>query len=434
MSQYRQQIADYFESHKDDMLRSLSQIVAIDSSFKPCGDESKPFGEGSAAALAWAQGFARDNGFKTTNYDNYAIDIDFDDKEQVLGILSHLDVVPASKDGWHSDPFTLTERDGVLYGRGTIDDKGPSVAVLYAMKCIKELGIPLKYGFRAIMGGNEEQGCHDIEYYQTKRAFPKNIFTPDGSFPVLNCEKGLLHIRFSKPYDNARITEIKAGKSLNAIPERCEALVDGKAVISAGKAAHGSRPENGDNAITKFLSVYDKGEIGLAKLFPYGECDGSSCGLGFSDEVSGTMTCALTLLNTEGGRLNGGVDIRFPIDKTVDEILCIIKKALASAGFEIDKYQGMEPHYVDGSGDFVQKLLKVYEEVKGEKGCCIAEGGITYVHNTEGGVAFGAEFPDEQNNMHGANEHISLETFMINCNMYANAIVEICGLDVRGKK
>ena len=428
MSQYKQQIADYFEAHKEQMIKSLSEIVAIDSSFAPTGDEKKPFGEGSAAALAWAQAFARENGFVTNNYDNYAIDIDFNDKEQVLAILSHLDVVPASKDGWLSAPFTLTERDGVLYGRGTIDDKGPSVAVLYAMKCIKELGIPLSKGFRAVMGGNEEKGCNDIVYYQQKRPFPKNVFTPDGSFPVLNCEKGLVHITFSKPYNDAHITSIKGGISLNAIPERCEAVIDGKAFISVGKAAHGSRPENGDNAITKFLAALGEREqsIGLLRLFPHGEFDGKSCGMGFSDEVSGVMTCALTRLYTESGRLHGGVDIRYPIDRTYKEISGIISSALEGAGFEIDSCEGFEPHYVDEKSDFVQKLLKVYEEVLGEKGECISEGGITYVHNTEGGVAFGAEFPDEQNNMHGANEHISLKTFMINCNMYANAIVEIC--------
>ena len=430
MSQIKEQIAAYFEAHKEEMLSSLAEIVAIDSSFKESDDPSKPFGEGSAKALAWAQSFAQANGFKTTNYDNYAIDIDFDDKEQTLAILSHLDVVPATGEGWHSDPFTLTERDGILYGRGTIDDKGPSVAVLYAMKCIRELGIPLKKGFRAVMGGNEERGCKDIEYYQQKRPFPENTFTPDGSFPVLNCEKGLVHITFSKPFADKAITSIKAGTALNAIPESCTAVKNGETLIFAGKAAHGSRPENGDNAITKFLSSLTDDEeksIGLKALFPHGECSGKSCGMGFSDKVSGEMTCALTLLNTENGRLTGGIDIRFPIDRKYDEISSIIISALKGAGFEIDTCEGMEPHYVDEQSGFVQTLLKVYEDVSGEKGYCISEGGITYVHNTEGAVAFGAEFPDEQNNMHGADEHISLKTFMINCNMYANAIVAVCG-------
>ncbi|MEO3160983.1 M20/M25/M40 family metallo-hydrolase, partial [Ruminococcus bicirculans (ex Wegman et al. 2014)] len=149
--------------------------------------------------------------------------------------------------------------------------------------------------------------------------------------------------------------------------------------------------------------------------------------LGFSDDVSGEMTCALTILKTEGGRLHGGIDIRFPIDKTLAEISGIITSALESKGFKVDELDGMEPHYVDENSEFVQTLLRVYEKVKGEKGKCIAEGGITYVHNTKGGVAFGAEFPEENNNMHGADEHISMETFKINLNMYANAIAELCG-------
>ena len=169
--------------------------------------------------------------------------------------------------------------------------------------------------------------------------------------------------------------------------------------------------------------------LGLKKLFPHGEFDGTACGLGFEDSVSGKMTCALTVLKTKEDRLCGGIDIRFPIDRSYDEISTIIKDAVCGIGFEIDTCEGMEPHYVDENSDFVQALLRVYERVKGEKGSCIAEGGITYVHNTPGAVAFGAEFPWENNNMHGDDEHISMDTFRLNLNMYANAITELCLID-----
>jgi succinyl-diaminopimelate desuccinylase len=138
------------------------------------------------------------------------------------------------------------------------------------------------------------------------------------------------------------------------------------------------------------------------------------------------MTCALTVLSTDGGRLCGGIDIRFPIDRTLDEIGGIIKSALGQAGFTVDGFSGMEPHYVSADSPLVKTLLEVYEDVKDERGEPIAEGGITYVHNTAGGVAFGAEFPWENNNMHGDNEHVSVETFKYNLNMYANAIARIC--------
>ena len=387
-------LAAYFEKNMDAILADLAEIIAIES----IADENsavKPFGEGSAKALAWGEAKLGELGMVTKNFDNYAVRGDFKaEGAPVLGILAHLDTVPVSS-GWSYPPFELTVDNDVLYGRGTIDDKGPAVAVLWAVKAVKELGLPLK-NFRVIFGGNEENGCTDMAYYKSCEAFPPMVFTPDGSFPVLNCEKGLLHITFSAPFEDSTISSVNGGMALNAIPDRCEVRYsDDTSNVFVGTSAHG-------------------------------ECAGKSMGMGFEDKVSGKMTCALTVLKTEGGKLCGGIDIRFPIDRTSAEIMGYVKTALENAGFAIDSCESMEPHYVDENSDFVQTLLSVYERVKGEKGYCIAEGGVTYVHDTEGAVAFGAEFPWEENNMHGDDEHISLETFRMNLNMYANAIAELC--------
>lgn len=426
---YKKMLEDWFDSHMSEILASLNEIVSIES----VADEQsshQPFGEGSEKALKWGADFMESIGMTVENCDNYAVHGDFfADKKPELAVLSHLDVVPAAG-GWSYPPFALTQKDGFLYGRGVIDDKGPSVAVLYACKAIKELNIPVKKNFRIIFGGDEEGGCKDMEYYSARHPFPERVFTPDGSFPVLNCEKGMIHLTFSAPFEDSVIAEISGGTVINAIPDKCTVTLknssDKKEVVYMGKSAHGSRPENGENAVTKFLYEQNSENVllnNLKKLFPHGEFNGKSCGLGFSDKISGEMTCALTMLRTENGRLCGGIDIRFPIDRTLDEIRAIICENLNKSGFEIDDAEGMEPHYVDENSEFVQTLLNVYEQVKGEKGYCIAEGGITYVHNTKGGVAFGAEFPDENNNMHGADEHISMETFKLNLNMYANAII-----------
>ena len=458
---YRQQISEYFDAHFDEILSSLKEIMSIESTFQT-PIEGKPFGEGSARALKWGANFGRSLGLKVKNFDNYAISMDFKEGEPTLGILSHLDVVPAG-DGWTYPPFDCTIDGGNIYGRGAIDDKGPSVAVLYAVKCIKDLGIPIKDNFRIIMGGNEEGGCEDIEYYEKQETFPPNVFTPDGTFPILNCEKGMVHLNFSggcsiENADGFKVTSINAGTVINAIPDkaffsckgisadnltslfseldtgcRIETEKNGselKATIS-GKSAHGSRPELGINSATALLKLLStlgcEKAAALSSIFPHGEHNGKSAGLGFSDEISGDMTCVLTLLDFDGKTISGGIDIRFPIDRTLKEISDIITNALDSVSMKVTDIDGMEPHYVPEDSSFIQSLLEVYEQVKGEKGECIAEGGITYVHNTEGGVAFGAEFPDESNNMHGADEHISIETFKYNLNMYANAIIKICG-------
>ena len=88
-----------------------------------------------------------------------------------------------------------------------------------------------------------------------------------------------------------------------------------------------------------------------------------------------------------------------------------------------------EPHHVSADSSFVKKLLEVYEDVTGEKGYTVALGGLTYVHDTENGVAFGAEFPGDENNMHNADEFIRTESLLLNAKIYANAILRLCGKD-----
>ena len=456
MLEYKQAFEEYFDAHMDEILASLGQIIAIPS-VATLDSEVKPFGEGSARALKWGEDFLKSLEMTTVNVDGYAVHGDFCEGEPVLAVLSHLDTVPDGE-GWSFPPFELTQKDGVLYGRGTIDDKGPSVAVLYAIKAIRDLKIPIKRNFRVVFGGFEEGGCEDIEYYQKKFSFPEMVFTPDGSFPVLNCEKGLLHLTFKGRLEQGEksVECLKAGTVINAVPGKAEFTLSGitareleEAVAGydgfkldtaaqggkvqgqlVGKSAHGSRPENGLNTATALAGVFSqlgiKGWERLSRLFVHGDFSGKAIGLGFSDKVSGEMTCVLTQLEIkQGGELSAGVDIRFPIDRTSAEIRGIITAALEKEGFEVTSADSMEPHYVNEDSRLVQTLLKVYEGVSGKKGECIAEGGVTYVHNTPGAVAFGAEFPWENNNMHGADEHISMETFKANLNMYANAIVEL---------
>ena len=188
--------------------------------------------------------------------------------------------------------------------------------------------------------------------------------------------------------------------------------------------------EKGNNAITEFLSCqgYLNPVLGrLSQLFPHGELNGKSCGLGFRDDISGDMTCVLSLLNTKDGRLCGGIDIRFPLDRTKAEISGIICENLTSAGFEIDSCEGVEPHCTDENSTFVQSLLKTYERVTGDKGRCIAVGGGTYVHEIEGGVAFGAEFPGEDGHMHSPDELITVDNLLKKAEIMAEAMIEICG-------
>lgn len=415
-------IHEYLESHKEEMISFLAELVAVRSvQNEPNG--KYPFGKKPAKALEKMLNKCSECGFITENIDWYAGSADFNNTEPSLAILTHLDVVPEGS-GWSSDPYVLKRSEGRLIGRGTCDDKGPAAAALFALKAVRELDIPLKKGVRLIFGTNEENGSADLAYYRTKRKLPPMVFTPDGEYPVINGEKGMLRVYFSADYDGF---SVNGGEVINAVPQMCS-VGDGEccATIYSGKSAHASTPEKGENAVTLALSQESRGSkllCGLAELFPHNEFDGKAV---FGD-ISEGITCVLSLLNTVENSLHGGIDIRFPLDRTKAEISKIICDKLESAGFKIDSCEGTEPHYTDENSEFVQSLLRVYERVTGDKGRCITIGGGTYVHEIDGGVAFGAEFPGEDGNMHGADEFITEENLLKNAEIMAEAIIEICG-------
>lgn len=450
-----EKIFSYIDSHSEDMIADLRRIIRIPSVMGE-QEDGAPFGKNAADALAEMLDICRGAGLSVRNIDGYVGTADFYPTSEIpeLGILCHMDVVPAGT-GWSVPPFDLTEKDGKLFGRGAIDDKGPAIAALYAVKAVKESGMPLKKNLRLIFGTNEENGSADLAYYRKKESLPEMLFTPDGEYPVINGEKGMLRISY-RAETGKSIEALKGGMMINAVPEYAEAVlcgvtedisrfenifdgitfsteqIGGKLKITArGKSAHASTPETGANAVTALLSVAaelcgDPAVSALARLFPYGETDGASVGIKCADEVSGGLTTVLSVISCEGGILEAKQDVRFPLDKTSGEIISALEKAVDGTGLEMRADMISEPHYVPENSEFVQKLLSVYERVTGEKGYCVAIGGGTYVHDTVGGVAFGAEFPGEENHMHGADEFITRESLIKNAKIFAAAIVELC--------
>lgn len=411
------EIRKYLEEHCEELISLLAELTAIPS-VQGEAAEGCPFGAEPARALELMLRQCGEYGFKVENVENYAGSADFGADPQ-LGILTHLDVVP----GWSEDCFTLKRSGGRLIARGAIDDKGPAAASVFALRAVKELGIPLKKGVRLIFGTNEENGSADIAYYRKQRSLPPMVFTPDGEYPLINGEKGMLRIYFSTVMDAD--VEISAGEVINAVPEICMVTENGEKRIYQGKSAHASTPEKGENAITKFLEDYSgrsKALKSIQQLFPHRDVGGRAI---FGD-ISGNLTCVISMLNTVENRIAGAVDIRFPMDRTKQEIFELLEKKFTSAGLMIDGWEGVEPHYTEENSDFVQALLRVYERVTGEKGECLTIGGGTYVHEIPGGVAFGAEFPGEDGHMHSQDEFITEENLLKNAEIMAEAIVELC--------
>ena len=210
----KQRIDAWMDEHAGELLEDLKTLCRIRSvAGEPA--ENAPYGPGPAKALDAALVMCAGYGFSVRDHDRRVLTADYGPADRALDILAHLDVVDENT-GWDSDPYEPVIRDdGYIYGRGVADDKGGAVAALYALRCVKELGLPMTRGVRLILGTDEECGSSDVAYYYRHNAPAPNTFTPDAEFPVGNAEKGMYRLRFRKSWapETAlpRVTELHGG-------------------------------------------------------------------------------------------------------------------------------------------------------------------------------------------------------------------------------
>lgn len=465
---YREKIDAYIDAHRQEMLDDICELCRINSEKMPY-EEGMPYGPGAAEALDAALDMAEGYGFEVTDYDGYVGCVDLNDGPKQLDILAHLDVVPAGE-GWQiTGPFEPVEKDGRLYGRGTADDKGPAVAALYAMRAVKELGIPLTKNVRLILGTDEECGGSDIEqYYKTEEEAPMT-FSPDAEFPVTNVEKGRLPGHFTASWEVSealpRLISINAGTKLNVVPGKAAAVVAGLdaaaaektakeveagtgiqfrlayegaglVITAVGAGAHASTPEDGNNAITGLLSLLIRlplapcGQVDalgrLLALMPHGDVNGTALGVDMRDELSGRLTLAFSMLTVDEKGLDGQFDSRLPICATEANALNVIREKMAEQKISLLNETMQPPHHVDENSAFIRTLLKAYEDYTGRKGQCQATGGGTYVHDLKNGVAFGASMPGTDNRMHGADEFAVIDELIMSAKIFAQVIADLC--------
>lgn len=471
---YREKIDAYIDSKQEEMIADMAILVNIDSQ-KTEAKENMPYGEGPAKVLAAAEELMKKYGFATKNYGNRVVTGDFGEAEKGLDVLAHLDVVPVTEDWTMTNPFELKVVDGKIYGRGTSDDKGPAIAALYAMRAIKELGLPMKKSMRLILGSDEECGSSDLEYYYGIEKEAPYTFTPDAEFPLINIEKGRLAGEFSAEFTEGLVVpgvvSFKSGDKVNVVPQRAQAVVAGvdwvvvKEVAEAvtartgvtfeiepqecegidalclkisarGMAAHASTPQEGKNALTATLTLLvnlpladgaaNNALKALEKLMPYEDTCGKNLGIYRNDEESGELTLSFSMIDFTSEKFYGAFDSRLPVGCTDENTKDVLIKVFAENGIAFADHPMTPPHCVPGDSDFVKLLLGSYERYTGIKGKPLAIGGGTYVHELERGVAFGCAMPGEDCHMHGDDEFMSIDTLMISTKIFADAILKIC--------
>lgn len=452
--------------NKDDLLSDLFELLKVRSILGTDITEETPVGSGPKEALKLILSFGERDGYKTKIVDNIAGHIEVGEGEEIFGILGHVDVVPVTESEWITPPFEPNIRDGKIYARGVLDDKGPTMAGYYAVKLLDKLGVKWKKRVRIIVGSDEETGFRCVDAYFKKEETPATGFTPDGHYPLIYGEKAHANYRYNLKFVDKikgkfNIISFESGLVKNMVPSEAkvvllgnfaelstllteyqekeeitksiEKLSDENILITfKGKAAHGSTPYLGISAATnlaQFLNTLDldnngKNYVEFISKYLADDPYAKKLGLNYSDEEMGDATYNYGVLKYNLEEKVGFVetDSRYPKKFDLSDKI----KDLSLENFDIDFYANKGAHYVPKEDELVQTLLSVYRGATGDMTEPMVIGGGTYARCLKKGVAFGALFPDREDTMHQANEYMLLDDLLLSTAIFAESIYKLC--------
>lgn len=415
--------------------------------------ENQPFGVENARCLEKALEITSSMGFKSVNLDNYCGYAEMGEGEEIVGILGHLDVVPVTE-GWKTPPFQATIIDDMMYGRGVADDKGPLVAGLMAMQIVKELNIPLKKRVRLIMGCNEESGFECIKHYVEKEGHIDIGFTPDGSFPIVHGEKGMIAGKMTSI--STSIVHIHGGIASNVVCGHVEIQVkkntfsmklldnyfknnnilysitetDNDIVLKVeGTSAHASTPELGKNAIS--YGLVGLKQAGFQDLFVDFYCerfglttDGELLGCKCNDEF-GALTCNIGVISMTDGMIEASIDIRYPVSFAMKKVVDMITPHCKHYGGIIEITSTKKSLFYPLDSPIVTKLMAAYQEVTNDTiSKPMTMGGGTYAKGINNCVAFGGMKEGFDYHIHDNNECIPLVELKEMIEIYTVALLK----------
>ncbi|MDR2869690.1 MAG: dipeptidase PepV [Deferribacteraceae bacterium] len=458
----------YIATHFNDALKSIIEIIKIKTvKAEKTGDA--PYGVELKRGLNKALEIAQSLGFKVKNLDNYCGYAEYGKGEEYIAILGHIDVVPEGDETrWSVPPYAGRVVGNALIARGAIDNKGPIMSALYALKAVVDTQPEFNKRVRVIFGCNEESGDDDIKYYLAKEKPPKYAFTPDGRFPVIFSEKGIYTFSFRKiiDWEKSKLLEIQAGTRSNIVPEKCVAKVRNVAkeaiekalneistlskaeytisykgetakIVCTGVAAHSSSPHKGVNALLGMYRLLDLiiAKDDAAKEFVsfiaerIGEStDGEKLGIRTINEEVGDLTISAGITNIKNNEIFVKFNIKYPIstdEKTLDARL---KAAGEGSDIVFFKENHLAPLYFDKNHPLVKELQDVYLSMTGRNEEPAAIGGGTYAKLMPNTVAFGPNFKEYNGKAHSFDECMDLDMLKLGMEIYARAILRLGAL------
>lgn len=456
----------YIDDSKNQIVDTLCNLISFKSVSIENENSSHPFGEECSNVLETVLSIGKSMGFRTKNIDNYCGYIEFGEGEELVGIIGHLDVVPAEEaDGWTTPPFEPSIRDEKIFGRGAIDDKGPVTAALYAMKAVFE-NSKINKRVRLILGLNEEKSWKCIEHYKKTEEFPTISFSPDSNFPAIYAEKGIISVELKHPFliKDAEILNIDCNNNaLNVVPKYCSIALKIKnktlldkilnttytnieiknideniiKITSYGIASHAAHPELGKNAITNLVEfLLDTFEIPNSLEYSYLK---ELNELGFFainspklfstspiEDESGILTSNVAVLDYENNKLIIKINLRVPVNTTLEFIETKyndLKNIFNN--LEVATLNKQNPLYVKKDSYLVKTLVDIFNKKTGLNANPIAIGGGTYARAFDNSVSYGIMFPGDVDMCHQVDEFIEIDKLILGSKIFAEAIYEL---------
>lgn len=445
----------YIENiHVEQAIKGIERLVAIPSYLQE-PVENAPFGVPVRQCLTECLALFKEEGFEVyedpEGYYGYA---EIGQGEKTMGILCHLDVVPPGDLSlWKTNPFEAVVTETSLIGRGVQDDKGPSMAALYAVKALRDAGVTFQHKIRFIFGTDEENLWRCMSRYHEKEEQVDFGFVPDSKFPVIYAEKGLLQVYFEGPSVNGY--EVSGGSALNVVPDEArfrksdyQSLVsyfekqgwpyqvdeDEDVFIAKGRAIHSKSAPDGVNAISRLMVALDSIQPDFLSQLLGNKIGEDANGLSLFghvfDEMSGDLTFNVATLSADSEKTTIGLDIRMPVTTDKELILTQLEKIAQKFGFTCHEHDYLASLYVPKESELVQTLLQTYRDMTGDLREPQVNGGATYARAMKNCVAFGAMFKDTKDTMHQPNETWQRDELEMTMKIYAEAIYRLQQLDV----
>lgn len=434
---------------KDEFLTSLKTLISYPSVLNE-GENGTPFGQAIQNVLEKTLEICRSLGFTTyldpKGYYGYA---EIGQGAELLAVLCHLDVVPSGDEAdWRTPPFEATIKDGWIFGRGVQDDKGPSMAALYAVKALLDSGVKFKKRVRFIFGTDEETLWRCMGRYNELEETATLGFAPDSSFPLTYAEKGLLQVKLHGPGSDQ--LDLEAGEAFNVVPgkasyqgELLEPVVAGlqaaafeyeqndQQVTVLGLPKHAKDAAEGINAIVRLATVLQPLQAHPALAFiaeAVGEdATGSRLFGDISDEPSGRLSFNIAGLTLNSEKSEIRIDIRIPVLADKDQLVAQLAEIAGRYQLDYEEFDYLAPLYVPKDSELVSTLMAIYQEKTGDTSPAMSSGGATFARTMPNCVAFGALFPGVEQTEHQANERASLEDLYRAMDIYAETIFRLAG-------